>query len=255
MAYNLDGVDKLVVNADVMAKIFTGAITMWNDPAIAALNSGANLPRHQDHPDLPVGFLRHDRQLPDLPDRGRSCSRGPRAQARSSRAVQARAPRSPPASCRPCRPPPERSATSRRARPKAANLTVRSARQRLRPRGADRRLDGQGRRRREVQGRRHGPRSWTSRRCTPRRTAGAYPLMLATYEIVCSKGYDADTSAAVKSFLSVVRQPGPGERCPKAGFVPLPDSLQGAPAQVRRRNCIVAWRSWLQRGEDGFWNR
>ena len=31
--------------------------------------------------------------------------------------------------------------------------------------------------------------------------AGAYPLVLATYEIVCSKGYDADTAGAVKSFL------------------------------------------------------
>src|SRR4051812_6687018 len=44
MAYNLEGVDKLVVNADVLSKIFTGAITTWNDPAIAALNGGTSLP-------------------------------------------------------------------------------------------------------------------------------------------------------------------------------------------------------------------
>ena len=44
MAYNLEGVDKLVLNADVIAKIFQGQITKWNDPAIAALNSGATLP-------------------------------------------------------------------------------------------------------------------------------------------------------------------------------------------------------------------
>ena len=44
MAYNLEGVDKLVVNADVLAKIFQGQIKKWNDPAIAALNSGATLP-------------------------------------------------------------------------------------------------------------------------------------------------------------------------------------------------------------------
>ncbi len=43
-AYNLDGVDKLVLNAEVLAKIFNGSITSWNDPAIAALNSGVTLP-------------------------------------------------------------------------------------------------------------------------------------------------------------------------------------------------------------------
>src|ERR1700761_990929 len=44
MAYNVEGVDKLVVNGDVLAKIFQGQIKKWNDPAIAALNSGATLP-------------------------------------------------------------------------------------------------------------------------------------------------------------------------------------------------------------------
>src|SRR5690349_4752382 len=44
MAYNIDGVDKLVVNGEVLAKIFQGQITKWNDPAIAALNSGTSLP-------------------------------------------------------------------------------------------------------------------------------------------------------------------------------------------------------------------
>ncbi len=43
-AYNLDGVDKLVLNAEVLAKIFNGTVTTWNDKAIAELNSGASLP-------------------------------------------------------------------------------------------------------------------------------------------------------------------------------------------------------------------
>jgi phosphate transport system substrate-binding protein len=43
-AYNVDGVDKLVLTPEVLAKIFTGKILTWNDPAIAALNSGATLP-------------------------------------------------------------------------------------------------------------------------------------------------------------------------------------------------------------------
>ena len=44
IAYNVKGVSKLVLNADVAAKIFNGVVTTWNDPAIAALNSGATLP-------------------------------------------------------------------------------------------------------------------------------------------------------------------------------------------------------------------
>ncbi len=44
VAYNVAGVDKLVLNAEVTAKIFTGVITTWNDPAIVALNSGVTLP-------------------------------------------------------------------------------------------------------------------------------------------------------------------------------------------------------------------
>ena len=55
--------------------------------------------------------------------------------------------------------------------------------------------------------------------------AGAYPLVLATYEIVCSKGYDADTAAAVKSFLTVAANEGQANLS-AAGYVPLPDAFK-----------------------------
>ena len=44
LAYNLSGVSKLILTGDVTAKIFLGKITTWNDAAIAALNPGATLP-------------------------------------------------------------------------------------------------------------------------------------------------------------------------------------------------------------------
>ena len=44
MAYNIEGVDKLTLNADTLAGIYSNKITKWNDPAIVALNSGATLP-------------------------------------------------------------------------------------------------------------------------------------------------------------------------------------------------------------------
>ena len=44
VAYNLTGVDKLVLTPDVIAGMFAGTITKWNDPKIAALNTGVTLP-------------------------------------------------------------------------------------------------------------------------------------------------------------------------------------------------------------------
>ncbi|MFF5183631.1 phosphate ABC transporter substrate-binding protein PstS [Streptomyces sp. NPDC000345] len=44
VAYNVSGVDDLVLDASTIAKIFDGKITNWNDKAIAALNPDAKLP-------------------------------------------------------------------------------------------------------------------------------------------------------------------------------------------------------------------
>lgn len=44
MSYNLPGVSNLKLTPTVIADIFQAKIKTWNDPAIKALNSGANLP-------------------------------------------------------------------------------------------------------------------------------------------------------------------------------------------------------------------
>ena len=44
VAYNLKGVDKLILTPAVTAKIFGGTIKTWNDAAIAAINPGVTLP-------------------------------------------------------------------------------------------------------------------------------------------------------------------------------------------------------------------
>jgi phosphate transport system substrate-binding protein len=44
VAYNVDGLKDLKLDAVTIAGIFKGTITKWNDPAIAGLNSGAKLP-------------------------------------------------------------------------------------------------------------------------------------------------------------------------------------------------------------------
>jgi phosphate transport system substrate-binding protein len=44
IVFNVDGVDKLNLDAETLAHIFKGDITNWNDPAIAALNDGVTFP-------------------------------------------------------------------------------------------------------------------------------------------------------------------------------------------------------------------
>lgn len=44
MAVNLKEVDHITLNLDIVAKIYMGKITKWNDKAIADLNPGAKLP-------------------------------------------------------------------------------------------------------------------------------------------------------------------------------------------------------------------
>jgi phosphate transport system substrate-binding protein len=44
IAYNLSGITGLKLDATTLAGIFQGTIKTWNDPAIKALNPGANLP-------------------------------------------------------------------------------------------------------------------------------------------------------------------------------------------------------------------
>ncbi|HEY7046791.1 MAG TPA: phosphate ABC transporter substrate-binding protein PstS [Jatrophihabitantaceae bacterium] len=44
VAFKLNGVSDLTLTPDVIAKIFLGQITTWNDPAIKSLNPTANLP-------------------------------------------------------------------------------------------------------------------------------------------------------------------------------------------------------------------
>ncbi len=44
VAYNIDGVDSLTLSGPVLADIFLGKITTWNDPAITDLNPGVAMP-------------------------------------------------------------------------------------------------------------------------------------------------------------------------------------------------------------------
>ncbi|ART20606.1 phosphate ABC transporter substrate-binding protein PstS [Corynebacterium striatum] len=54
-------------------------------------------------------------------------------------------------------------------------------------------------------------------------TAGAYPLILTTYNIVCSAGYDEETSALVKAFMKTALDNQSAD-LEAAGFIPVTGS-------------------------------
>lgn len=49
VTFNVNGLNSLNLDGPTLAKIFNGLITDWDDPAIRALNSGANLPADRIH--------------------------------------------------------------------------------------------------------------------------------------------------------------------------------------------------------------
>jgi phosphate transport system substrate-binding protein len=61
--------------------------------------------------------------------------------------------------------------------------------------------------------------------------AAAYPNLLVTYEIVCSKGNAADRLPLLKNFLGYAASPAGQQELPGQGYIPLPVNLQ---QQVRQ---------------------
>ncbi|TDO14196.1 MULTISPECIES: phosphate ABC transporter substrate-binding protein PstS [Mycobacteriaceae] len=223
LGYNLPGVDKLVVNADVLAKIFSGGITNWNDPAIAALNSGASLPDQKitpiyrsDSSGTTDNFQKYlGAAAPESWTKGAGkefqggAGEGAQKTAGVVQAVQAT---------------PGAIGYVEKGFADQAKLTVAqidtgSGPVALTDDSAKAAIDSA-----KISGDGNDL-VLDLKSLYSTKAAGAYPLMLATYEIVCSKGYDADTSAAVKSFLTVAANDGQAGLA-AAGYVPLPDAFK-----------------------------
>ena len=223
MAYNIEGVDKLVVNADVLAKIFQGQITKWNDPAIAALNSGATLPDadvkpvyRSDSSGTTDNFQKYlGAAAPQSWTKGAGKEfqggAGEGAQ-KSSGVVQAI--QATPGSIGYVEKSPAAAAGLKNAEIDSGAGAVALTDDSTKAAVAAAKVKGDGM-----------DLTLDLNALYASKEAGSYPMMLATYEIVCSKGYDADTAAAVKSFLTVSANQGQANLS-AAGYVPLPDSFK-----------------------------
>ncbi|MDT5195580.1 MAG: phosphate transport system substrate-binding protein [Mycobacterium sp.] len=223
LAYSVDGVDKLVVNADVVAKIFQGEIKKWNDPAIAALNSGATLPDADIKPiyrsdssgttDNFQKYLGAAAPAAWTKGAGKEFQGGAGEGAQKSSGVVQAIQATPGAIGY------VEKGFAQQAGLKMAQIDSGAGPVELTDETTGKAVDtakfkGEG-----------NDLTLDLNALYASKETGSYPLMLATYEIVCSKGYDADTAAAVKSFLTVSANEGQANLS-AAGYVPLPAAFK-----------------------------
>jgi phosphate transport system substrate-binding protein len=223
IVYHLDGVNQLVVNADVLAKIFSGVITDWNDPAVVKLNPGAKLPDtriepiyRSDSSGTTDNFQKYlATAAPNTWTRGAGSEfQGGVGEGAQKSAGVIQAVQSAYGSIGYV----EKGFADQSGVPYAqindGNGTVT-----LTDDAARRAIDGAG-----FAG--LGNNLELNLKSIYRTTAaGAYPLVLATYEIVCSKGYDPATAAALRSMLTVAAD-NAQDGLSAAGYVPLPDRFK-----------------------------
>ncbi|ORW05111.1 phosphate-binding protein [Mycobacterium kyorinense] len=219
LAYNVGGLKTLVLSGDVLARIYSGDIRSWNDPAITALNPGSTLPDLKIRPIyrsdssgttdnfqryLAVAAPNSWRKGAGTDFRG-GVGEGAERSSGLIAAVQAT-----PGAIGYV----EEGYAAQADLPFAgintgsgavplADDTVRKAidAAKFSADGNDLRLDLDS--------------------LYSTKEPGAYPLVLASYEIVCSKGYQHDTAAAVKSFLAVAANDA-RDALSAAGYIPLP---------------------------------
>jgi phosphate transport system substrate-binding protein len=220
-AYNVDGVDKLVLNAEVLAKIFNGSIKTWNDPAIAALNSGVSLPS-----DPITVFFRSDESgttenaTKFLAAAGNGAWTKEPAKAwsgtgegknKSSGVAEAVGS--------------TKNSISYMEWSYARDNNLAIAQ--LDSGSGATELSGEavGKAVSEATVAGSGNDLALKLNYEPKE-AGAYPALLVTYEIVCSKGLDADKTALVKDFLTFFSSADEQQKLQDLGYAPLPSDLQ-----------------------------
>ncbi|CAM5455428.1 phosphate ABC transporter substrate-binding protein PstS [Streptomyces narbonensis] len=223
VAYKLDGVDNLILDASTIAKIFDNKITKWNDPAITKLNPGAKLPDsaiqafHRSDESGTTQNLgkylstaapadwKHDPKSKSWPAQGGQAANGSSGVATAVKDVEgsisymelsyAEANKSSTVSI-----------ATGAAAPVAAtteNASKAIAAAKVKGTGNDVALSLDYK----------------------TKANGAYPIVLVTYEIACDKGNKAETLPTLKAFLNYTVSEEGQKVLSDAGYAPLPAEI------------------------------
>jgi len=231
VTYNVSGVDKLVLDGATLGKIFSGGITEWNDPAIAKLNPNATLPADKinvvyrsDESGTTDNFQKYLTSASDgtwTKGTGKSFNGGVGEGAKGNEGTSAAIKNT------------DGSITYNEwSFATAQGLKIASIVTSAGPDPVDITPDTVGKTiaSAKVKGSGNDLVLDTTSFYKPTQT-GAYPIVLATYEIVCSKYSDADTGKAVKSFLTTTIGPGQ-DGLADNGYIPIPDEFKSKLTQA-----------------------
>ncbi|GAA2288151.1 phosphate-binding protein PstS [Streptomyces ruber] len=220
VAYNLEGVDNLVLDAPTLAKIFDSKITKWNDEAIKKLNPDAQLPdvkiqavHRSEDSGTTENFTKYlAAAAPDdwkyEPAKAWAAKGGAAAQGSSGVAAQVKQ---------------VAGAISYMELSYAEELsTVDIKTGAAEPVEANTENATKSLTEAKVVG--TGKDLALELNYTPD-AEGAYPLTLVTYEIVCDKGNKAETLPATKAFLSYAASEDGQGLLADAGYAPIPDEI------------------------------
>ena len=225
ITYNLQGVDGLALDGATAAKIFNGGITQWNDPAIAALNSGKNLPAtkitvvyRNDQSGTTDNFQKYLDAASDGAwgkGAGKGFNGGVGEGAKGNEGTSAAIKSTPGAIT-----------YNEWSFAKAQNLAIANVITSAGPEAVQISTESVGKtiEGAKVKGSGNDLVLDTSSFYKPT-AAGSYPIVLATYEIVCSKYTDADTGKAVKAFLQATITTGQTGLADN-GYIPIPDTFK-----------------------------
>jgi phosphate ABC transporter phosphate-binding protein len=225
ITYNVNGASTLILDGPTAAKIFNGAITTWDDPAIKALNPNSNMPSTPIHVVFrsdQSGTTDNFQQYLDVASNGAwgkgagktfngGVGEGAKGNDGTSAAIKAT----------------DGSITYNEwSFAQAQKLNMANIITTAGPDAVAISTDSVGKTisGATVKGQGNDLVLDTSSFYKPTQ-AGAYPIVLATYEVVCSKYPDSDAGTAVKAFLQAAIGAGQNGLADN-GYIPIPDSFK-----------------------------
>ncbi len=226
ITYNVPGVDALVLDGPTAAKIFNGAVKTWDAPEIKALNSGATLPGdpinvifRSDESGTTDNFQQYLDAASDGAwgkGAGKTFNGGVGEGAKGNEGTSA-AIKGTPGSI----------TYNEWSFAKSQGLSIAKIVTSAGPDPVELNAESAGKAidAVKIKGEGNDLVLDTSSFYKPTAT-GSYPIMLGTYEIVCSKYPQGDVAPAVKAFLTVATTDGQ-KGLDGNGYIPLPDTFKG----------------------------
>lgn len=225
VTYNAEGVDSLVLDGPTLAKIFNGTVTTWDAPEIKALNEGATLPAapinvifRSDESGTTDNFQKYLDAASDGAwgkGAGKSFAGGVGEGAKGNEGTSA-AIKSTPGSI----------TYNEWSFAKSQGLSVAKIVTSAGPDPVELSTDSAGKAIDAVKFKGEGNDLVLDTASFYKPTeAGSYPIMLATYEIVCSKYPDAEVATAVKAFMHSALGNGQAG-LEENGYIPVPDAFK-----------------------------